>query len=163
LLYNNVYGLRSTVLRLTNTYGPGMRIKDARQIFVGIWIRRIIEGEPFEVWGGQQRRDFTFVEDAADAFIATAVSASTIGRVLNVGGCEPVRLVEFAEMLVEANGRGSFVVKEFPLERRKFDIGDYFSDDRCFRELTGWRPRIDIRSGLKKSVEFYREHIGRYI
>ena len=76
-LYHDVYGMRTTVLRLTNTYGPHMRIKDARQIFLGIWIRRLMEGKPFEVWGGEQRRDFTYVEDAADAFIAAAQSEAT--------------------------------------------------------------------------------------
>src|SRR2546427_10802697 len=59
LLYNNVYGIRSCVLRLTNTYGPRMRIKDARQTFLGLWIRLILEGKPVEVWGGPQVRDFT--------------------------------------------------------------------------------------------------------
>ncbi|KAA3655888.1 MAG: NAD-dependent epimerase/dehydratase family protein, partial [Chloroflexi bacterium] len=63
ILYNNVYGLRACALRLTNTYGPRMRIKDARQTFLGVWIRYLIEGKPFEVWGGEQLRDFTFVED----------------------------------------------------------------------------------------------------
>src|SRR6185295_15038042 len=63
LLYSRVYGIRATALRLTNTIGPRMRIKDARQTFVGVWIRRILEGEPFEVWGGEQLRDFTYVDD----------------------------------------------------------------------------------------------------
>jgi UDP-glucose 4-epimerase len=66
LLYRDVYGIKTRSLRLTNVYGPGMRIKDARQTFLGIWLRRVIEGEPFEVWGGEQRRDLLYVDDAAD-------------------------------------------------------------------------------------------------
>lgn len=50
VLYNNVYGIRSCALRLTNTYGPRMRIKDARQTFLGIWVRLLVEDKPFEVW-----------------------------------------------------------------------------------------------------------------
>ena len=69
LLYNEVYQIKATALRLTNTIGPRMRIKDARQTFVGIWIRRLLEHQPIEVWGGQQVRDFTDVEDAVDAFL----------------------------------------------------------------------------------------------
>src|SRR3954468_20524367 len=57
ILYNNVYGIRACALRLTNTYGPRMRIKDARQTFVGVWIRLLTEGRPFEVWDGDQLRD----------------------------------------------------------------------------------------------------------
>ena len=51
LLYNNVYGIRACALRLTNTYGPGMRVRDARQTFLGIWIRNLIEGKPIQVFG----------------------------------------------------------------------------------------------------------------
>src|SRR5256885_788864 len=74
LLFRDVYGIKSRSLRLTNVYGPGMRIKDARQNFVGIWLRRAVEGEPFEVWGGEQRRDLLYVDDAADAFLAAALT-----------------------------------------------------------------------------------------
>lgn len=52
ILYHNVYGLRACALRLTNTYGPRMRVKDARQTFLGVWMRLLVEGQPFEVWGG---------------------------------------------------------------------------------------------------------------
>jgi nucleoside-diphosphate-sugar epimerase len=51
-----------------------MRIKDARQTFLGIWLRRVIEGEPFEVWAGEQRRDLLYDEDAAEAFLLAAVT-----------------------------------------------------------------------------------------
>ena len=74
ILYNNVYGIRSCALRLTNTIGPRMRIKDARQTFLGVWIRCLIEGLPFEVWGGEQMRDFTYIDDAVDAFLLAAAS-----------------------------------------------------------------------------------------
>jgi UDP-glucose 4-epimerase len=164
LLYHEFYGMPTTVLRLTNTYGPHMRIKDAKQIFLGIWMRRLIEGKPFEVWGGHQKRDFTYVDDAADAFLAAALSPETIGKALNVGGSEVVRLAELARMLVDANGgAGSYEQREFPIDRKKIDIGDYYTDDSAFRSLTGWRPRVDLRSGLSRSVEFYREHLSRYM
>src|SRR6266478_3817508 len=74
ILYNNVYGIRACALRLTNTYGPRMRIKDARQTFLGIWIRLLVENKPFEVWDGHQLRDFTFVDDAVDACLLAAAS-----------------------------------------------------------------------------------------
>src|SRR5574340_1260682 len=70
ILYNNVYGIRAVSLRLTNTYGPRMRVKDARQTFLGIWLRRLIEGQPFEIWGdGNQIRDFNYVDDVVDAIL----------------------------------------------------------------------------------------------
>ena len=79
LMYRDVYGIKTRSLRLTNVYGPGMRIKDARQNFLGIWLRRVIEGEPFEVWGGEQRRDMMYVDDAAEAFLSAALTTGDRG------------------------------------------------------------------------------------
>jgi len=162
-LYHDVYGLNTTVLRLTNTYGPGMRIKDARQIFLGVWVRRILEGEPFELWGGEQRRDFTYVDDAADAFIAAACSTHTVGCLFNVGGSEVVTLRRLAEMLVAQNGSGSFDVRQFPPDRTLIDIGDYYTDDSAFRAATGWAPKVDLERGLARTLAFYRANIARYL
>ena len=80
ILYNNVYGIRSCALRLTNTYGPGMRIKDARQTFLGIWIRLLIEGKPIEIWEGQQLRDFNYIDDVVDAFLIALKVSRLKGR-----------------------------------------------------------------------------------
>ena len=146
-LYHDVYGIDTTVIRLTNTYGPHMRIRDARQIFLGLWVRCVLEGKPFEVWGGQQSRDFTFVEDAADAFLLASIMPSTTGKVFNVGGSEVITLLDLAKLLVELNGSGSFEVKEFPRERQVIDIGDYRTDDRAFRAATGWEPRVSLARG----------------
>jgi UDP-glucose 4-epimerase len=163
ILYHEVYGLKTTVLRLTNTYGPRMRIKDARQIFLGIWVRRILEGQPFELWSGRDRRDFTFADDAASAFIAAASCKGTIGKVFNVGGTEVVSLRALAEMLIEQNGGGSFDVREFPADRKLIDIGDYYTDDKAFRAVTGWTPKVGLASGLAKTLEFYRLNLQHYL
>jgi len=121
LLYRDVYGIKTRSLRLTNVYGPGMRIRDARQTFLGIWLRRVVEGEPFEVWGGEQRRDLLYVDDAAEAFLYAALTPEAEGQALNVGGDEPVSLLSLAEALVAANGSGKYDVREFPPERKRID------------------------------------------
>lgn len=106
LLYNDVHGIRTSVLRLTNTIGPRMRVKDARQTFLGIWVRLLLEGRPFEVWGGEQLRDFTYVDDAVDAFLMVAASDDANGRVFNLGGEGVISLKDLAELLIEVNGGG---------------------------------------------------------
>jgi UDP-glucose 4-epimerase len=163
LLFHDVYAIDSRSLRLTNVYGPGMRIKDARQNFLGIWLRRVLEGEPFEVWGGEQRRDMVFVEDAAEAFLAAAVSPKTAGLALNVGGDAPYSLTEVAAALIAANGGGRYEVKEFPPERKKIDIGDFVTDDREFRRLAGWSPQTALAGGLARSLDYYRRHLAAYL
>jgi UDP-glucose 4-epimerase len=163
LLYRDVYGIKTRSLRLTNVYGPGMRIKDARQTFLGIWLRRVIEGEPFEVWGGEQRRDLLYVDDAADAFLAAALTTEAEGLALNVGGGDPVSLSALAEAMIEANGGGKYDIREFPPERKRIDVGDFLIDDQRFRDLSGWRPRVGIARGLRNSLEYYRSHLASYI
>jgi UDP-glucose 4-epimerase len=116
LLFRDVYGIKTRSLRLTNIYGPGMRIKDARQNFLGIWLRRVIEGEPFEVWGGEQRRDLLYVDDAAEAFLYAAITPEAEGLALNVGGDEPYSLAALAEAIIQANGGGKYGIREFPPE-----------------------------------------------
>lgn len=163
LLYNSVYGIPSTVLRLTNTYGPRMRIKDARQTFVGIWIRCLLEGRPFDVWGGRQLRDFTYVDDCVQALILAAVKPEAVGRVYNLGGGAPVSLLELADLLVEVNGGGEYVVREFPEDRKKIDIGDYYSHDGLIRGELGYAPEISLREGLIRTLNFFRPDFSAYI
>lgn len=161
ILYNHVYGIRACALRLTNTYGPGMRIKDARQTFVGVWIRRLLEGRPFEVWGGEQLRDFNHVDDVVDAFLACALDNQADGMVFNLGSSEVVSLTQLAAMLVEVNGAGRFEKREFPSDRKKIDIGDYYSDFRLIQSTLGWTPRVDLRTGLGGTLRYFHDH-GEY-
>jgi UDP-glucose 4-epimerase len=162
-LFQHVYGLQTVSLRLTNTYGPRMRVKDARQTFLGIWLRRVVEGAPFEVWGGKQKRDLSYVDDAVDAFLLAASPGVAPGSVFNVGGSAPLTLLELAARLVSCAGGGRFEVKPFPAERAKIDIGDYYADDSRFRAATGWQPRVSLDDGLQRSVEFYRRQLSAYV
>jgi UDP-glucose 4-epimerase len=161
-LYNDVYDLPACVLRLTNTYGPRMRIKDARQTFVGVWIRLLLEGKPFEVWGGSQLRDFTYVDDCVEALMLAAVRPEAAGQVFNLGGCEVTSLADLARLLVEVNGGGRFVQREFPTDRKRIDIGDYYADGSLAHKTLGWQPHTPLRQGLKRTLDYFREHIDHY-
>lgn len=163
LLYGRTYGLRVCVLRLTNTYGPRMRVKDARQTFLGTWLRALVAGEEFLVYGdGSQRRDFTYVDDAVRAFLLAAAHDAADGAVFNLGGEPPVTLLELAELLVDLNGGGSYRVVPFPEDRLAIDIGDYYGDYSKIRGELGWEPRVPLRDGLERSLAFYRAHGDRY-
>ena len=163
ILYNNVYGIRASALRLTNTYGPRMRVKDARQTFLGVWIRLAVEGKPFEVWGGNQLRDFTYVDDAVEALLLAASNPAADGGAFNVGGDRPLSLEALASLLVDVNGSGEYRVRDFPAERKQIDIGDYFADDRLIRQTLGWQPRVSLAEGLARTLDFYRQHLSHYL
>jgi UDP-glucose 4-epimerase len=162
-LFNRVYDLNTISLRLTNTFGPRMRIKDARQNFLGIWMRRVVEDSVFEVWGGQQKRDLTFIADAVDAFLAAAACPIPEHRIFNLGGSATVTLADLGKLLVEVAGTGQFEIKPFPAERLRIDLGDYFTDDALFRKTTGWEPKVSLREALAHTVAYYREHMSHYV
>lgn len=163
LLYCQVYGIPTTVLRFTNTIGPRMRIKDARQTFVGIWIRNLLEGKPIEVWGGEQVRDLLYVDDAVESLLLAAVHDRAIGRVFNVGSSESISLLQLANTMVDVNGGGEIKVNAYPAERKKIDIGDYYTDSTLIRETIGWGPKVAIGDALAETIAFYRENMLHYV
>jgi nucleoside-diphosphate-sugar epimerase len=163
LLYHAVHSMQTTVIRMTNTYGPGMRVKDARQIFLGAWVGQLLRGQSFEVWGGNQVRDFTYVGDAADAFLAAAISPNTVGKLYNLGGSDVMSIQGVAELLIEIAGTGRYDIMEFPFNRRPIDIGDYYTDDAQFRKATGWSPTTSLRAGLSLSLDYYRQNSQHYL
>jgi UDP-glucose 4-epimerase len=163
LLYNDIHGIRSTALRLTNTIGPRMRIKDARQTFLGIWIRRLIEREPIEVWGGQQLRDFTDVEDAVDAFLLAGASEAAAGKVYNLGGTEVINLSSLAQLMIEVNGGGKAVHRDFPADRKAIDVGDYYADFSKIRTELAWRAKTPLRETIERTLAYYGEYLQKYL
>jgi len=163
LLYGDVYGIPVCVLRLTNTYGPRMRVKDARQTFLGLWFRQLVDGSELLVFGdGQQRRDFNYVDDAVRAFLLAAARDEAVGKVYNLGNDEVVSLLELAELLVEVAGGGRFRVVPFPPERKAIDIGDYYADFSKIRDELGWVPAVSLAQGVAQSLDFYRERRHEY-
>ncbi|RJO60631.1 NAD-dependent epimerase/dehydratase family protein [candidate division WS5 bacterium] len=163
ILYNNVYGIKACSLRLTNTYGPRMRVKDARQTFLGIWIRQLIEGKEIKVFGdGKQLRDFNFVEDVVDALLLSAVSDDAYGQIFNLGSKYPINLKDLAALLIEINAGGKLSIVPFPQDRKKIDIGDYYGDFSKIRTQLGWEPKTSLREGLLRSLEYYKKYNNQY-
>ena len=163
MLYHKVYGIASTCLRLTNTYGPGMRVKDARQTFLGIWVKLLLNGQSIQVFGdGEQLRDFNYVDDAVDALVAAALRKEAIGEVMNLGSSEVTGLRRLAERLVAVHGAGTWELVPFPAERKAIDIGDYYGDWAKAKELLGWAPRVGLDEGLRRTLAYYQVHGAAY-
>jgi UDP-glucose 4-epimerase len=163
-IYSRVHLLRTVSLRMTNTYGPRMRIMDARQTFLGWWIRQILEGQELQIFGdGKQIRDFNYVDDAVQALLIAAADIASNGQVYNLGGDEPISLLELAKLLIEINGGGSYRIVPFPPDRKAIDIGDYHGDYRKIQRELGWRPNVGLREGLQRTLEFYRQNYKKYL
>ena len=163
LLYNNIYKIRACALRLTNTYGPGMRVKDARQTFLGIWVRRVIEEKPIQVYGdGRQLRDFNFVTDVVKALLLAAGDPASEGQLFNLGTKEYISLEELAALLVRLNKRGRYELVPFPADQKAIDIGDYYGDFSKIQNALGWSPEVVLESGLGMTLAYYRKHHAHY-
>ncbi len=163
LVYNNVYGIHSAILRLTNTYGPRMRIKDARQTFLGIWIRNLIEGNPIKVFGdGSQIRDFNYIDDVVDALLLTALSDDANGKVYNLGAEDKMSLAETARLLTSFYKNENYQMVPFPENRKSIDIGDYWADFGLIQRELGWTPRVPLAVGLRNTLEYFEENINYY-
>jgi nucleoside-diphosphate-sugar epimerase len=163
LLEHRIHGRHVAALRLTNCYGPRLRVKDHRQTFLGIWIRRVLEGEAFEVWGGAQTRDLAYLDDVVAAFLLAAEHASCAGRVFNIGGAPPVSLRDLADALCAAAGGGRYTLLDFPADRAAIDIGSYAADDGAFRSATGWAPSVPLGDGLQRTLDWLRPRLPLYV
>lgn len=151
-------------LRLTNCYGPRLRIRDGRQNFLGRWIGQVLRGEPFEVWGGEQLRDLTFVDDVVAAFLAAAERPACHGRVFNIGGTGAIPLRDIADLVVRISGKPArYTVCDFPKERARIDIGSYHANDTAFRNATGWSPAVELSDGLQRSIAWFRRCGATYL
>jgi len=163
IVYNNVYGIRATSLRLTNTYGPRLLMKHSRQGFMGWFIRQAIDGEEIQIFGdGRQLRDPSYVDDVVDALLLAAVSDKVNGEVFNLGGSEPVSLLELVKLLIEIAGSGSYRIIPFPPDLKRIDIGGYYADYNKITKTLGWKPRVSLREGLERTVRFFRKNKKHY-
>ena len=163
-LYDEVYGITSAVLRLTNTYGPGVLVKHPRQGFIGWFLRKVVEGGEIEIMGdGTQVRDMNYIDDVVDALLLAAVTPAARGQIYNLGSPQPVALLEVAQRLIAIAGSGSLRFVPFPPERKRIDVGSVAVDYGRIRADLGWEPRIGLDEGLARSIRYYQQHLDRYL
>jgi UDP-glucose 4-epimerase len=163
MLYRKVYHLPVTIVRLTNVYGPRMRIKDTRQNFIGWWFRQLIEGKPIQIYGdGQQLRDLLYVDDVVDAILRIGLRPVSIGEIMNLG-TSPISLLDLAKAMIQIKEGGGYKLVPFPDERKVIDIGSYYGDYTKAKNLLNWVPMIDLQSGLKQTFEYFDQYWGKYL
>lgn len=163
-LYSTVHGIRTVCLRLTNTYGPRQLMKDThgRYAFIFFFVRQIIDGQQLKLMaGGEQVRDFTFVDDAVEALLLAAARPRADGRTYNLGG-EVHTLLEVAQILIDIAGSGSYEVVPLPPERQAIEMGQVYLDHARIRNELGWQPRVTLREGLERTIDYYRRYRRYY-
>lgn len=163
IVYNLVHGIQTCVLRMTNVYGPRMRIKDDRLTFLGWWVRQLLEGSPIQIYGdGSQIRDLNYVDDVVEALLLCAAAPVASGKVYNLGGM-PIRLLDLARKMIEIYGQGSYELVPFPESRKRIDIGDYYGDYSLIQTDVGWAPRISLPEGIGLLLDYFSRHKEHYL
>ena len=163
-LYHEVHGLRTTVVRLTNVFGPRQRLRDDFQGFLPIFIRRALLGQRISLFGdGSQERDCLYVDDVTDCLVRAALTDDAVGEVVNGGNDEHLPLKTIAELVVGAAGSGSVEMVPWPPDRDAIDIGSYFGDSSKAKRTLGWTPTTTFAEGIERTVAFYRAHLDRYL
>ena len=162
IVSNRIYGMWTSVLRMTNVYGPRMRVKDDRLTFIGWWFHQILDGNDVQVFGdGRQIRDLNYVDDVVDALLLCVVNPSARGKIYNLGG-EPVSLLDLAILMIEVHGTGKYTLTPFPEDRKQINIGDYYGDYSLIQADLGWQPQISLHEGIERSLKFYSENRDHY-
>ncbi len=147
-MYGRVHGIKGTMLRLSNVYGPRAQMRHSRYGVVNWFVRLALDGSVIPVFGdGTILRDFLYVDDCVEAILLAAGEDGALGEVLNVGGGEPTTFREVAETLSSLTGaRWEFA--PFSAERQAQEPGDFYSDIRKIGRILGWRPRTPLPEGL---------------
>jgi UDP-glucose 4-epimerase len=156
--------LDCVVLRLSNIYGPRMALGESQQGFLGVYLRRALDGEALHVYGdGNVVRDPLHIDDAVDALLLVGPPRTLGSRVFNLGGEERLTFATMAEVIAQAGGASSIRKLPLPESLRKLDIGSYYTDTGRFRAEFAWKPKIPFREGVQTTLAFYRKHRQHYL
>jgi UDP-glucose 4-epimerase len=158
-LYARVYGLSTTVLRISNPYGPNQDRPAGRYGIVGTFLANAARGAALPVYGGgTQLRDYLFVDDLTELLVVAATHPAAIGEVFNASGPCATSLREMAQAVVAVVGSGAVVDAKWPEDAATVETGDYVgSNDKAARVL-GWTPTVGLEEGLRRTwAEFGAE------
>ena len=151
--YHRQNGVRIKVVRVFNTYGPGMHPRDGR--VVSSFIVQALRGDDITVFGdGSQTRSFCYVDDLIDGLVSMMASADDFVGPVNMGSTYELSMAELAEKIITQTGSGSSIVhrplpEDDPVQRRP--------DLTLARERLGWAPTVDLDTGLGNTIAYFRE------
>ena len=157
LIYGHLHGLKATVLRITNPYGP-LQLGDARAYGIANkFIQAAVRGEKLTVFGtGEQHRDYLYIDDLVHALLLCGASELARGKVYNIGNDRSASLMELARLAVAAAGSGEIIEIPWPEDYRVIETGDFQSDITLAARELGWQPLTQLAEGIARTVAFYQ-------
>lgn len=163
-LYSKIYGFPAVSLRLNNVYGPRCQMHASFYGILNWFMANAMTGKPITVYGeGQQTRDYVYISDVVDAFIRTALSPQTDGEIYFVGSGVETVFLDMVHEIVKAVGKGEIKHVPFPDLRDKIDIKRFVVTYKKINETLGWEPKVDLTMGVRKTFEYYDQHLSKYL
>lgn len=163
LVYDDVFGIKGACLRITNTYGPRHQMMHDEYGVFNWFIRKAMDDDDIPVFGdGRILRDFLYVDDLVQCMLMTASAEGAYGEVFNIGSGVPVSFIELAEKIASIAGTGRTKYTEFTQERKEVEPGDYYADIGKIGRVVGWAPKTPLDEGIRKTIEYYRQHRREY-
>ncbi len=164
LIYHSVHGLRTSVVRLANIYGPRANIKSSDAGVLNFFIGLALQGKNLTIYGeGQQKRNVLFVEDCVEALLQVAVAENTLGEVYFASGDDECAIATFAREVVSVVGKGGVDQVPWPEDWVAMDVGDVSISNARIKKAIPWRPQVGLKDGLLKTRYYYEANMGTYL
>jgi UDP-glucose 4-epimerase len=164
LLYNEVYDLKTSVLRLSNVYGPKAQLRYPNYGVLNLFVGYALSNRTIPIYGdGTQTRDFVFVEDVVNALILAAESDRSVGEIFFVGSGIETTLLNIAKKIIVIVGKGDYKFVPYSSTLKKTDIMRFATNYNKINKFLGWSPKFSLSQGLSETVKFYKEYLQYYL
>jgi len=158
-LYYKIHGIKSTIYRISNPYGPYQAFGNKKYGMLNWFIFKAFKSETIEIFGtGDQLRDYLFVDDLSDLFINSIGKEKLFGKTYNIGYGHGISILEMVKMIHQFVPTSKYEFKEWPKIYKMIETGNYISNIESIKNDLGWSPKTTFEEGMKRTIEFYRQH-----
>ncbi len=163
MVYDQVHKIRAIALRITNTFGPRHQMMHDEYGVLNWFIRKAIDGQEISIFGdGRILRDYLYIDDLVSALMQSGLCVKAYGKVFNVGTGKPINFINLAKKIVSIAESGKITYTAFTRERAALEPGDYYADISKIKRIVGWKPKVSLDAGIKKTIDYYREYKKYY-
>lgn len=161
--YYQAHGIPFVSMRLNNVYGPRAQMKHGHYAIINYFIALAMTGKTISVYGdGNQTRDFIYIDDVVDALILAAREPAADGEIFMVGSGTETKFMDMVKLVIQSVGKGQYVHVTYPQERERIDIRRFAGSYAKLNDMLGWEPKISLKDGIDKTVDFYEQRLSEY-